>query len=229
MFERYTERARRVIFFARYEASEFSSPYIETEFLLLGLLREDKYVVVRWLGDGDWQTILREEVAKRVFSSTRIPTSVDLPLSGESKQVLGFAAEEAERLGHRTIGTEHLFLGLLRDPGSRTAKILTDRGVNASTIRETLAKEGTEAPGRLGAIARASFPMEILSEDGETLFDAGWPLPHVPAVGETIRLNLNQGPAGTYEVMKVEWEVAPLDPPQMSKVILRMRRAAKTP
>jgi hypothetical protein len=71
MFERYTEMARRVIFFARYEATEFGSPSIESEFLLLGLLREDQHIVIRWLGDGDWQTILRNEVEKYVYRDQR--------------------------------------------------------------------------------------------------------------------------------------------------------------
>src|SRR6516164_11556168 len=115
MFERYTEKARRVIFFARYEASEIGSSYIESEFLLLGLLREGKSVVTRWLGEGDWQTILREEVRKSGYTGEKISTSVDLPLSNESKRVLAYAAEEAERLSHKHIGTEHMLLGLLRE------------------------------------------------------------------------------------------------------------------
>ena len=63
MFELYTERARRTIFFARYEASTFGSPYIEAEFLLLGILRENKNVIVRWLGEGDWQNEMKASLA----------------------------------------------------------------------------------------------------------------------------------------------------------------------
>ena len=117
MFERYTEKARRVIFFARYEACTFGSPYIESEFLLLGLLREDRHIVTRWLGKRDWPAILRKEVEKYVDLRPKTATSVDLPLSNEVKRVLANAAEEAEHLGHHHIGTEHLFLGLLREPG----------------------------------------------------------------------------------------------------------------
>ena len=222
MFERYTEKARRVIFFARYEASEFGSPYIETEFLLLGLLRESKHVVTRWLGEGDWQTILREEVGKRCNFGTRISTSVDLPLSDESKRVLAYAAEEADRLSHHMIGTEHVFLGLLREPESGAAQILLERGIEINAVRETLAKEGAEAPTRFGAVSQTPppFHIEIALEDGEVLYVVPLPLlPRVPVVGETIRLSQQ----GSVEVTKVEWEL------HLSKVVLRVRRAAKTP
>jgi ATP-dependent Clp protease ATP-binding subunit ClpC len=149
MFERYTEKARRVIFFARDEAYAIGSTYIETEFLLLGILAEDKSVIVRWLSEGDWQRIFREEVAKGFFKVPKLDTSGERKLSNEAKRVLFFAAEEAELLGHHHIGTEHLFLGLLREPESRVAKLLSDRGVNLGTVRETIATEGvqTQHPG----------------------------------------------------------------------------------
>ena len=115
MFERYTEKARRVIFFARYESSQFGSPYIETEHLLLGLLREDKALTNRFLrSDGPLESI-RKQIEAHTTIREKISTSVDLPLSNECKRVLAYAAEEAERLAHRHIGTEHLLLGLLRE------------------------------------------------------------------------------------------------------------------
>src|ERR1700675_844395 len=108
MFDRYTEKARRVIFFARYEASEFGSPYIETEHLLLGLLREDKELTNRFL---PWVSAPVESIRQRVRAVTpvreKISTSVDLPLSDESKRVLAYASEEAARLNHTHLGTEH--------------------------------------------------------------------------------------------------------------------------
>ena len=95
MFERYTEKARRGIFFARYEASQFGSPYIETEHLLLGLLREDKAMtnrILRALGAVD---SIRREIEKNTTVREKTSTSVDLPLSNEAKRVLAYAAEEA--------------------------------------------------------------------------------------------------------------------------------------
>ena len=138
MFERYTEKARRVIFFARYEASQFGSPYIETEHLLLGLLREDKALTNRFLRSHASIESIRKQIEGRTTIREKVSTSVDLPLSQECKRVLAYAAEEAERLSHKHIGTEHLLLGLLREEKSFAAEILHERGLRLSTIREEL-------------------------------------------------------------------------------------------
>lgn len=144
MFERYTEKARRVIFFARYEASQYGSPYIETEHLLLGLLREDHPLARRVLGPGGSAPEPTIESIKRKISDRgklgEIPTSVDLPLSNESKRVLAYGAEEAERLANRHIGTEHLLLGLLREKQSFAAQLLNDEGVLLERARVNIAE-----------------------------------------------------------------------------------------
>ena len=106
MFERYTEKARRVIFFARYEASQFGSPYIETEHVLLGLLREDKALTNRFLRSHASVEAIRKQIEARPRGGEKVSTSVDLPLSNESMRVLAHAAEEAEKLSnkhHRTL------------------------------------------------------------------------------------------------------------------------------
>src|SRR5437762_9869892 len=110
VFERYTEKARRLIFFARYEASQYGSPYIETEHLLLGLLREDRALANRILGEVNSEEGIRAEIEGHIASRGRISTSVEVPLALESKKILNLAAEEADRLGHRHIGTEHILL-----------------------------------------------------------------------------------------------------------------------
>jgi len=144
MFERYTEKARRVIFFARYEASQFGSPYIETEHLLLGLLREDKALTNRFLRSHASIESIRKQIEVRTTIREKVSTSVDLPLSQECKRILAFAAEEAERLAHKHIGTEHLLLGLLREEKSFAAEILHERGLRLSTIREELSRAQNE-------------------------------------------------------------------------------------
>ena len=98
MFERYTEKARRVILFARYEASQFGSPYIESEHLLLGLLREDKALSNRFLRSQVPLESIRKQIEEHTPMREKVSTSVDLPLSNECKRVLAYAAEEAERL-----------------------------------------------------------------------------------------------------------------------------------
>lgn len=138
MFERYTEKARRVIFFARYEANQLGSPTIETEHILLGLIREDKILTNRFLRTYGAVETIRREIEKRAVPREKLPPGVDLPLSRESKRVLNYAAEESERVGHRTIGTEHLLLGLLREQHSYAAELLRDQGLHLHLVREEL-------------------------------------------------------------------------------------------
>jgi ATP-dependent Clp protease ATP-binding subunit ClpC len=160
MFEIYTEKARRLIFFARYEASQFGTPYIETEHLLLGLLREDKALPNRFLGSHDAIESIRKEVKGRTPVREKTSTSIDLPLSQECKRVLGYAAEEAERLSHKHIGMGHLLLGLLREDKSFAAEILRKRGLRLSTIREEVGRGLIEKP----SAARTS-PLSLVSRD----------------------------------------------------------------
>jgi len=140
MFERYTEKARRVVFFARYEASQYASPYIETEHLLLGLLREDRALVARFLSEANTEQGILSEIEKHIAPGERISTSVEIPLTSEAKKVLTLAAEEADGLGHRHVGTEHILLGLLRVEDSLAGTLLHARGVRAATIREQMRK-----------------------------------------------------------------------------------------
>jgi len=154
MFERYTEKARRVIFFARYEASQFGSPYIETEHLLLGLLREDKALTNRFLRSHASVESIRKQIEGHTTIREKVSTSVDLPLSNECKRVLAYAAEEAERLSHKHIGTEHLLLGLLREEKCFAAEILTERGLRLPAIRDELQRTTQEkAPVQTGGKA----------------------------------------------------------------------------
>jgi len=140
MFERYTEKARRAIFFARYEASQFGSPSIETEHLLLGLLREDKPLTNRLFKPRATVESLRTQIEGRIGRREKVSTSVDLPLSQECKQALMYAAEEATRMDHQHVGTEHLVLGLLREEKCFAAEILRGYGFNLDKARAELAE-----------------------------------------------------------------------------------------
>jgi ATP-dependent Clp protease ATP-binding subunit ClpC len=156
MFERYTEKARRVIFFARYEASQFGSPYIETEHLLLGLLREDKALTNRFLRSHASVDSIRKQIEGHTTIREKVSTSVDLPLSNECKRVLAYAAEEAERLSHKHIGTEHLLLGLLREEKCFAAEILHERGLKLLEIRAELSRATQEKAPQGAAQGRRS-------------------------------------------------------------------------
>jgi ATP-dependent Clp protease ATP-binding subunit ClpC len=149
MFERYTEKARRVIFFARYEASQFGAPAIEPEHLLLGLMREDKTLTGRFFPRAQVSIeSIRKEIEGRTLLREKISTSVELPLAPETKRVLAYAHEESDRLQHRHIGTEHLLLGLLREDRSMAAEILYERGLRLNAVRDEIARQsGVDARG----------------------------------------------------------------------------------
>ncbi len=139
MFERYTERARRVLFFARYEASQLGSISIETEHLLLGLIREGKGLTSRIFARSHLSLEgIRKDIEGRTVFREKVSTSVEIPFSTETKRVLQFAAEEADRLLHNYVGTEHLLLGILREERAVAASILVEKGMRLSTVREDI-------------------------------------------------------------------------------------------
>jgi ATP-dependent Clp protease ATP-binding subunit ClpC len=139
MFERYTERARRVLFFARYEASQLGSISIETEHLLLGLIREGKGLTSRIFARSHLLLEnIRKEIEGRTVFREKVSTSVEIPFSTETKRVLQHAAEEADRLLHNYVGTEHLLLGILREEGSVAAAILSEKGMRLGSVREDI-------------------------------------------------------------------------------------------
>lgn len=150
MFERYTESARRTVFFARYEASNFGSPCIDTDHLFLGLLREDKALIRQVLLVVDFDDA-RQKVAARIKPGNKsISTSVDLPLSERAKDALTYASEEADRLNHRDIGTGHLLLGLVRVP----VESLSQLGAQLESLRKRV-----EAFGEKSGIAKVRPPI----------------------------------------------------------------------
>ncbi len=170
MFDRYTEKARRVIFFARYEASQCGSTSIETEHILLGLLREDKSLTNRFLRSHATIESIRKEIESRTTPREKVSTSVDLPLSQESRRVLSYAAEEAERLSHKHVGTEHLLLGLLREERCFAAEMLQSRGLRLAAVREELqrtAQEKSSRPKEASLLAEFSRDLTQAALDGQ--------------------------------------------------------------
>jgi uncharacterized protein (TIGR03435 family) len=156
MFERMSERAQRVLFFARDEVSQLGSMSIDTEHLLLGLIRESKGLANRLFADaGMALDDIRDEVLRRVPARSRTSPSAEIPFSAAANRVLQHAAQEADRLLHNDVGTEHLLLGLLREHGSVAADVLTSRGLRVDWVREQIVKilsdgEQPERPGPPG-------------------------------------------------------------------------------
>jgi ATP-dependent Clp protease ATP-binding subunit ClpC len=159
MFERYTENARRALFFSRYEASELGHVEIRSEHLLVGLLRTTAGLGARLLGDRVSLHDIHREIEQRSALHEKVPTSVEIPFTHDTKQILQSAAEEADNLRHRHIGTEHLLLAMLRDEKSETAQMLIRRGVRYPAVRDEVVKlvpEGTSnhpaSPGEIPAL-----------------------------------------------------------------------------
>jgi ATP-dependent Clp protease ATP-binding subunit ClpC len=169
MFERYTERARRVLFFARYEASQLGSVSIESEHLLLGLIREGKGLTSRIFARSEVMLdSIRKEIEGRTVLREKVSTSVDIPFSSETKRALQYAAEEADRLLHTYIGTEHLLLGILREDRSLAAAILMEKGLRLNSVRDDVVSLLNEKT------ASAPRPKEtpLLAEFSRDLTDA---------------------------------------------------------
>jgi ATP-dependent Clp protease ATP-binding subunit ClpC len=140
MFERYTERARRVLFFARYEASQLGTAAIGSEHLLLGLLRDGGapgFSAQAFARAGLDYMAVRKELAEAAAGHAKIATSVEMPFAPAAKAALDTAAREAEALKHAHVGTEHLLLGLLHESGTVAAGILARAGLHLDLARES--------------------------------------------------------------------------------------------
>ena len=165
MFERYTEKARRVIFFGRYEASQAGSPAIEPEHLLLGLIREDPHLARRLFPTGDRAIrTIRANIAATTQIREKISTAVQLPLGPDTKRLLAYAHEESDYLQHRHIGTEHLLLGLLRDEHTHAAKALHEVGLTLEKLRDEMGRVKAR-PSIEGKAFRTVLGVEKLLED----------------------------------------------------------------
>ncbi|MCZ6683369.1 MAG: ATP-dependent Clp protease ATP-binding subunit, partial [Planctomycetota bacterium] len=137
MFERFTDRARKVMALANQEAQRFNHEYIGTEHILLGLVKEGSGVGANVLKnlDVDLRKV-RIEVEKLVKSGPDMATMGKLPQTPRAKKVIEFAIEEARNLNHNYVGTEHLLLGLLREQDGVAAHVLMNLGIKLEEVRE---------------------------------------------------------------------------------------------
>lgn len=215
MFERYNEKARRTIFFARYEASRFGTPEIESEHLLLGLLREGRSALNLIL---DLQH-REEEIRAAIVASTpqlqKTSASVDLPLTNECKRILAYGAEEAMRLGQKHIGIEHLLLGILREEKCLAARILHERGVQLKKARALISEAKDELTTNSGAgvsekakaaATNLAVAIQIVDADSAEILLAYKGLSLIPRIGESILIRDEQGHGQSHRVQDVAWE-----------------------
>jgi ATP-dependent Clp protease ATP-binding subunit ClpC len=154
MFERFTERARKVMSLARQEAQRLNHEYIGTEHILLGLIQEGTGVAANVLKNLDVELRkIRLEIEKIVKPGSNVIQMGQLPFTPRAKKVLELALEEANNLGHNYIGTEHLLLGLLRENESVAAQVLLNLGLKLEDVRE-------EVLEFLGAEYQGTNPVE---------------------------------------------------------------------
>src|SRR5437899_5054254 len=137
MYERFTDRARKVMQLANQEAQRFDNEYIGTEHILLGLVKEGSGVAANVLKnlDVDLRTI-RLEVEKLVQSGPDMVSLGKLPQTPRTKKVIEYAIEESRNLKHNYIGTEHLLLGLLREQEGVASQVLMNLGLRLEDVRE---------------------------------------------------------------------------------------------
>jgi ATP-dependent Clp protease ATP-binding subunit ClpC len=159
MYERFTDRARKVMQLANQEAQRFNHEYIGTEHILLGLIKEGSGVAANVLKnlEVDLRKI-RLEVEKLVQSGPDMVTMGKLPQTPRAKKVIEYSMEEARNLGHNYVGTEHILLGLLREQEGVAAQVLMNLGLKLEEVREEVLSllghgmEGAEGPERAGSL-----------------------------------------------------------------------------
>jgi ATP-dependent Clp protease ATP-binding subunit ClpC len=159
MYERFTDRARKVMQLANQEAQRFNHEYIGTEHILLGLVKEGSGVAANVLRNLDIDLRkIRLEVEKLVQSGPDMVTMGKLPHTPRAKKVIEYSMEEARNLGHNYVGTEHLLLGLLREQEGVAAQVLMNLGLKLEEVREEVLNllghvaEGPEGPERAGGL-----------------------------------------------------------------------------
>ena len=157
MFERFTERARRVVVLAQDEARMLDHNYIGTEHILLGLIHEGEGVAAKALESlGISLDAVRQQVEEIIGrGQQQQPPSGHIPFTPRAKKVLELSLREAQQLGHTYIGTEHILLGLIREGDGVAAQVLVGLGVDLNRARQQVIRlvTGRAEPQEAAAIA----------------------------------------------------------------------------
>src|SRR5437868_4449585 len=167
MYERFTDRARKVMQLANQEAQRFNHEYVGTEHVLLGLIKEGSGVAATVLRNMDVDLRkIRNEIEKIVQAGPEMVTMGKLPQTPRAKKVIEYAIEEARNLNHNYVGTEHLLLGLLREHDGVAAQVLMNLGLKLEEVREEVLNllgagvenEEPNAPEKTGQKAKSKTP-----------------------------------------------------------------------
>src|SRR5438105_3078104 len=164
MWQRFTERARRVVFFAQEEAGRLGENYVSTEHLLLGLVRENDSVAARILDRmGVSLGRIRSEIERQVTRGDG-RLGQDMQLTPRAKRVIDFAYDEARQLSNNYIGTEHLLLGLIREGEGLAGRLLAKLGVDLERAREEIRALQDNDSGMPATVAPADFARQFAQE-----------------------------------------------------------------
>jgi ATP-dependent Clp protease ATP-binding subunit ClpC len=204
VFERFTDRARRVVVFAQEEARMLDHNYIGTEHLLLGLIQEGEGVAARALDAmGISLEDARRDIEEIIGKGEDVPIG-HIPFTPRAKKVLELALREALQLGHNYIGTEHILLGLVREGEGVAAQVLQKRGADLARVRETVVEllpGSSESAGRSPRRRRGRRIFEetptgspVSSEDFPTCSSCSAPLAETMAV-KVFDLRVDEQPA----------------------------------
>jgi hypothetical protein len=136
MFERFTERARRVVVLAQEEARMLDHNWIGTEHILLGLIREGEGVAAKTLESLDISLDAVRQKVEEIIGRGQQPPSGHIPFTPRTKKVLELALRESQQLGHNYIGTEHILLGLIREGDGAAAQVLVTLGADLNRVRQ---------------------------------------------------------------------------------------------
>jgi ATP-dependent Clp protease ATP-binding subunit ClpC len=168
MYEPFSERARRSVVLAQEEAQRLGNTYIGTEHVLLGIISENENVAAKILEHFNITlTRVRQEVEAIVGRSTRT-SNPNLEFTPRSKKVIELAFDEARRLNHNYLGTEHLLLGILDEGHGIAARVITNLGVKPEKLRQYIMRIVTEArslPTKIDTVNDFKFKLESLIKD----------------------------------------------------------------
>jgi ATP-dependent Clp protease ATP-binding subunit ClpC len=182
MFERFTEKAIRVVMLAQEESRRLKHNFVGTEQILLGLIAEDSGIAAKVLkSQGTNLLEMRVEVEKLVGKGSGFP-STEIPFTPRSKRLLSLALDEAQRLGHNYVGTEHLLLGLIQDGQGVAAQVLANLGIDPTEIRTQVMQMLSESMA-VPANGRQSGQGSQSSQKTSTLDDFGTDLTQLAAEG----------------------------------------------
>ena len=210
MFERFTDRARRVVVLAQEEARMLDHNYIGTEHLLLGLIHEGEGVAAKALRalDVDLDTLRREVEA--LVGRGQQPQQGHIPFTPRAKKALELALRESVHLGHDYIGTEHLLLGLVREGEGPAAQVLEQRGIELNTVRQEVIRQLHGHQGREGRRRRMAWARSVVEgREGATLEEISRQLRVLGARLTAIeaRLGIAESPARE-QLRQVDAEIA---------------------